>query len=151
MASARRAMRDIIRHNLSKYNHAPDAPEWIWGDVPAPRVLVLDQTVGDASVTLGGASEAAFRTMLEAALAAYPLAHVWIKTHPDVIAGKNAAIWPTMPQVAASGSLPRTARRSPCWPGRMWSIPSPHRWALKLSCSARRCIASACRFTPVGD
>ena len=25
--SARRAMRDIIRHRLSKYNHAPDAPQ----------------------------------------------------------------------------------------------------------------------------
>lgn len=89
MVSARLAMRDIIRHNLSKYNHAPLAPEWIWGDIPAPRVLVLDQTVGDASVTLGMTHEGCFQTMLEAALAAYPLAHVWVKTHPDVIAGKK--------------------------------------------------------------
>ena len=87
--SARRAMRDIIRHNLSKYNHAPHAPQCLWGDVPAPRVLVLDQTAGDASVTLGGADEATFRAMLEAALGAYPLSHVWVKTHPDVIAGKK--------------------------------------------------------------
>lgn len=87
--SARRAMRDIIRHSLSKYNHAPHAPEWIWGDTPAPRVLVLDQTAGDASVTLGGADEATFRTMLEAVLAAYPLSHIRVKTHPDVIAGKK--------------------------------------------------------------
>lgn len=87
--SARRAMRDIIRYNLSKYNHAPDAPEWIWGDIAAPRVLVLDQTVGDASVALGGADEATFRTMLNEALAAYPLSHVWVKMHPDVIAGKK--------------------------------------------------------------
>lgn len=89
MDSARRAMRDIIRHNLSKYNHAPLAPKWIWGDIAAPRVLVLDQTVGDASVTLGMTHEGCFQTMLEAALAAYPLAHVWVKTHPDVIAGKK--------------------------------------------------------------
>ena len=89
MDSARRAMRDITRYNLSKYNHAPDAQEWIWGDIAAPRVLVLDQTVGDASVALGGADEATFRTMLNEALAAYPLSHVWVKTHPDVIAGKK--------------------------------------------------------------
>ena len=61
MDSARRAMRDITRYNLSKYNHAPDAQEWIWGDIAAPRVLVLDQTVGDASVALGGADEATFQ------------------------------------------------------------------------------------------
>ena len=89
MDSARLAMRDIIRHSLSKYNHAPLAPEWIWGEITAPRVLVLDQTVGDASVTLGMTHEGCFQTMLEAALAAYPLAHVWVKTHPDVIAGKK--------------------------------------------------------------
>lgn len=51
--------------------------------------MVLDQTVGDASVTLGMTHEGCFQTMLEAALAAYPLAHVWVKTHPDVIAGKK--------------------------------------------------------------
>lgn len=89
MESARCAMRDIIRHNLSKYNHAPDAPTWVWGETPAPRVLVLDQTVGDASVTLGGTDEHTFRAMLEEALTAYPLSQVWVKTHPDVIAGKK--------------------------------------------------------------
>lgn len=87
--SARRAMRDITRYNLSKYNHAPHAPEWIWGGIAAPRVLVLDQTVGDASVTLGMAHEGCFEAMLEEALSAYPLSHVWVKTHPDVIAGKK--------------------------------------------------------------
>ena len=89
MDSARRATRDIIRHNLSKYNHAPDTPQGLWEITPAPRVLVLDQTMGDASVTLGGADEATFRAMLEEVLTAYPLSHVRVKTHPDVIAGKK--------------------------------------------------------------
>ena len=89
MASARHAMRDIIRSNLSKYNHAPDAPAGLWGETPSPRVLVLDQTDGDASVTLGGADETTFQAMLEEALTAYPLAHIRVKTHPDVIAGKK--------------------------------------------------------------
>ena len=89
MDSARRAMRDIIRHNLSKYNHAPDTSKRVWGETPSPRMLVLDQTVGDASVTLGMTHEGCFQAMLEEALAAYPLSHVWVKTHPDVIAGKK--------------------------------------------------------------
>lgn len=89
MESARLAMRDIIRHDLSKYNHAPHASEWIWGDIPAPRVLVLDQTEGDASVSLGGADETVFRTMLNEVLRTYPFTHVRVKTHPDVIAGKK--------------------------------------------------------------
>ena len=88
--SARRAMRDIIRHNLSKYNHAPDAPESIWRETPSPRVLVLDQTDGDVSVTLGGAQQDAFRQMLDDALAHYPKEHIRVKMHPDVLSGKKS-------------------------------------------------------------
>lgn len=89
LASARRAMQDIIRHRLSKYNHAPAAPQGLWADTPSPRVLVIDQTEGDASVTLGGADEHTFPAMLDEALAAHPFAHVRVKTHPDVLAGKK--------------------------------------------------------------
>ena len=90
MASARHAMRDIIRYNLSKYNHAPDAPESIWRETPSPRVLVLDQTDGDVSVTLGGAQQDAFRQMLDDALAHYPKEHIRVKMHPDVLCGKKS-------------------------------------------------------------
>ncbi|ABM29610.1 capsular polysaccharide biosynthesis protein [Nitratidesulfovibrio vulgaris] len=89
MDSARLAMREIIRHSLSKYNHAPESSESVWGDGLAPRVLVLDQTVGDASVTLGMADEECFHAMLEKALTVHPHSHVCVKTHPDVIAGKK--------------------------------------------------------------
>ena len=87
--SARRAMEDINRYHLSKYNHAPDAPSDLWGTSSAPHVLVLDQTVGDSSVSLGMASEASFKTMLDEALSLYPLESIRVKTHPDVIAGKK--------------------------------------------------------------
>ena len=89
MRSARRAMRNIIRHGLSKYNHAPDAPVQIWNGVAAPRVLLLDQTVGDASVTLGMATERSFLDMLDAALAAYDPASIQVQVHPDVLARKQ--------------------------------------------------------------
>ena len=87
--SARRAMEDINRYHLSKYNHAPDFPCDIWGNSSAPHVLVLDQTVGDTSVSLGMASDTSFKAMLDEALSLYLLESIRVKTHPDVIAGKK--------------------------------------------------------------
>lgn len=60
LAQARRAIGLIRRHRLSKYNHAPEL------DLPAlvsryrSRVLVVDQTMGDVSVRLGGANAEVF-------------------------------------------------------------------------------------------
>ena len=87
--SARCAMENIKRYHLSKYNHAPDISSDLWGNAPSPHVLVLDQTVGDASVSLGMASDASFKAMLDEALSLYPLENIRVKTHPDVIAGKK--------------------------------------------------------------
>ena len=87
--SARRAMEDINRYHLSKYNHAPDVLSDIWINAPSPHALVLDQTVGDSSVSLGMASDANFKAMLDEALLLYPSDSIRVKTHPDVIAGKK--------------------------------------------------------------
>lgn len=84
-----RALDLIRRHQLSKYNHAPAR---ILPPVAAPsntRVLVIDQTMGDVSVRLGGADRASFSAMLDAALRENPDAEVWVKTHPDVLSGKK--------------------------------------------------------------
>lgn len=85
---ASRAMSLIVRHGLSKYNHAPDfVPPGDWRD---DAILVIDQTHGDVAVRLGGADASSFRAMLAAALAENPGKPVWIKTHPDVMCGKKA-------------------------------------------------------------
>lgn len=89
LVEARRAIAAIIKPKLSKYNHAPDAPKDTWGKTSTPHVLVLDQTVGDASVSLGMANEASFKAMLDEALSLYPLDSILVKTHPDVIARKK--------------------------------------------------------------
>ncbi|WP_226662937.1 capsular polysaccharide biosynthesis protein [Microbulbifer aggregans] len=87
LARARICM-DLLRsHRLSKYNAAPDTPV-SWPD-ERPRVLVVDQTFGDASVFYGGADDSSFTDMLEAAIADNPGAEVVVKVHPDVIAGKK--------------------------------------------------------------
>jgi len=85
LADAQRAMALIVRHRLSKYNHAPDLT------LPGgrPRVLVIDQTEGDRSVALGGAGPETFATMLEAARREHPGAQIVVKTHPDVVADRR--------------------------------------------------------------
>ncbi|MCX2781143.1 capsular polysaccharide biosynthesis protein [Microbulbifer thermotolerans] len=87
LARARRCMALLRRYRLCKYNHAPDRPV-VWPDT-RPRVLVVDQTCGDASVTYGCADGARFEEMLTCALREHPQAEVCVKVHPDVIAGKK--------------------------------------------------------------
>ncbi|TVP51753.1 MAG: capsular polysaccharide biosynthesis protein [Halomonas sp.] len=83
---AERCMALIARYRLSKYNHAPDKPA---NDTHTTRVLVVDQTAGDASIHYGGAEASSFQQMLDAALAAHPESEILVKIHPDVIAGKK--------------------------------------------------------------
>lgn len=90
---ARAAMRAIVAHKLSKYNHAPEIRPWLMPDTGRKRVLVLDQTANDLSVSLGLADATTFRQMLQAALAENPGADVYVKTHPDVLAGKKQGFY----------------------------------------------------------
>ena len=89
MESATRALEDIKRSCLSKYNHAPLARPHILGDDSRPRILVIDQTFGDSSVSLGLADANSFTRMLEEARARFPEGRIFVKTHPDVLAGKK--------------------------------------------------------------
>jgi capsular polysaccharide export protein len=82
-----RAMRLVLEHRLSKYNHAPDGSAD--GQIKAPGVLVVDQTFGDMSVALSGASAYAFEDMLAAARRENPGATVYVKTHPEVTSGRK--------------------------------------------------------------
>lgn len=83
------ALHVIKNHDLSKYNHAPRARDGLLGDTNCKRVLLLDQTRGDSSVTLGGADASSFTAMLDDAQACFPEARLFVKTHPDVLAGKK--------------------------------------------------------------
>lgn len=70
---------------LSKYNHARDSPA-----PPGPSgVLVVDQTAGDLSIAGAQAGPHSFSAMLEAALDEHPHRPVWLKVHPDVLAGRK--------------------------------------------------------------
>lgn len=78
----------IVENDLSKYNHAPRFKETHHANV----TLVVDQTYGDVSVTLGGATERQFAAMLSCAKKEHPHGEIWVKTHPDVLTGKRKAI-----------------------------------------------------------
>lgn len=75
---------------VSKYNHLREVgPDWAEegcrGNVP--YVLVVDQTLGDASIRYGMGGARAFTRMLEAALAENPGHLIVLKVHPEVMAG----------------------------------------------------------------
>lgn len=92
-----RAMDQIRHHRLSKYNHAPERLLPPLSAGTKARVLVLDQTQGDVSVTLGGADSHVFRAMLAAAISENPDAEIWVKTHPDVVSGKKQGYLGSVP------------------------------------------------------
>lgn len=83
MARARAAIARLKEAHLTKYTgFDPAAP------CPDPGyVLVLDQTLDDASVRKSGADRARFLEMLVFAQEEHPGKRILIKTHPDTIAG----------------------------------------------------------------
>jgi capsular polysaccharide export protein len=58
LTEAETAIDQILKHDLSKYNHAPKTPPGLLGDDSRSRVVLLDQTRGDKSIALGGADQA---------------------------------------------------------------------------------------------
>ena len=80
---ARDAIARLRAGHLSKYSGTdPTLP------CPDPGyVLVVDQTLGDASVRHGGADAATFRHMLASAQSEHPNAPILIKTHPETAQG----------------------------------------------------------------
>lgn len=91
LEAAHRALGLVRTHRISKYNHVNTMgflPPTKFGS-QVRRILVVDQTFGDAAVTFGGGGEAVFEDMFHAALRENPTAEVWVKLHPDVMAGKK--------------------------------------------------------------
>ena len=83
---ARHAIARIQEAHLSKYSAFR-----LKSPLPAPGyVLVVDQTVGDASVTASNADRGRFLEMLVFAQEEHPGAPIVIKTHPETAKGLRA-------------------------------------------------------------
>ncbi len=85
---ARRCIDKIIQSHLTKYNHQPIYEPQI-GRKRAPKILVVDQSYGDRSITRSGASDETFKKMLNDAISENPDADIIVKTHPDTICGSG--------------------------------------------------------------
>ena len=90
---ANAAMALLRESRLSKYNDAPALPAatpQFRSPGRSDRVLVIDQTYGDASIEGGLADASSFEAMFHAAIAENPGAEVIVKLHPEVMAGRKA-------------------------------------------------------------
>ena len=89
---AERGMARLRSEAISKYNDGLSLDERALGLAPRGgrrRVLVIDQTYGDASVTCGMADSHSFARMLGAARAENPGAEIVLKVHPEVANGSK--------------------------------------------------------------
>lgn len=79
----------VVAARLSKYNHAPETPIRLDAPRGARRILLVDQVAGDRSLAGAGAGPETFALMQAQALAAArdEGAAVFVKRHPDVVAG----------------------------------------------------------------
>jgi len=88
LEQAKNAIDFICQNNLSKYNHSPDiSADFFFQN--EPRVLVIAQTAGDASLKYGLGCQFTTQQIIEAAIAENPHSKVYVKLHPDVLAGKK--------------------------------------------------------------
>ena len=73
----------IIKNKISKYNHQPIYKPEIGKH--KNKVLVIDQSYGDMSISYGWANENTFKIMLDSAIKENYNADIIIKTHPDAL------------------------------------------------------------------
>ncbi len=87
LARARGAMSRLVDTGLSKTNSAPPLDAEVLPPTTRRRVLVIDQTSGDASIAGGLADASSFARMLEAARTEEGDAEIIVRRHPAVASG----------------------------------------------------------------
>ncbi|MBX7248818.1 MAG: capsular polysaccharide biosynthesis protein [Caulobacteraceae bacterium] len=104
---AGRALRRLVELGLSKTNAAPPLPSGHLGEKVRRRVLVMDQTFGDAAIEGGLADQSSFDRMLAAAIADEPDAEILVRRHPATAAGLKRGWLPQdLPSRVAPLDLP---------------------------------------------
>lgn len=92
---AEKAIAKILKHGITKYNQKFKTLDSEKFSKEKRHILVIDQTFGDQSIRYAGANAETFKTMLKHACQNHPEAVIWVKTHPDVLAGKAKAHFST--------------------------------------------------------
>lgn len=94
---ARKCIDRILETHLSKYNNQPIFEPKI-GREGVKKILVVDQSYGDWSITKGGGSEEVFKIMLQKAIDDNPDADIIVKTHPDTMSGNRGGYYTGLKQ-----------------------------------------------------
>lgn len=89
---AHRLIERIIETGVSKTNMGGALDPSVLK--PGRRILIVDQTLGDASIGYGMASTASFVDMIQTARAVEPHAQLIVKRHPAVAAGRKQGCIP---------------------------------------------------------
>ncbi len=91
MQTADQAIAFILKHQISKYNGAPDMPADRCSS-SKKNVLITDQVAGDASI-IYGASTFSLDEMITAAKDENPDANIYVKLHPENIQGFRKSLF----------------------------------------------------------
>lgn len=89
IATAEAIIVALKRDRLSKYNDAPVNAGPIFPGAARKRVLVIDQTFGDASIEGGLATARHFSEMIQAARHDNPDAEIAVKLHPETVSERK--------------------------------------------------------------
>ncbi len=89
MDRSRTAISLIKRYHISKYNASPDVEDGLFAKTDRGRVLIIAQTAGDMSLKYGLGDRFSTNDIIEAACRENLDAKIFLKVHPDVIAGKK--------------------------------------------------------------
>ncbi|WP_165814753.1 hypothetical protein [Labrenzia sp. 011] len=147
-AAARQAMELLRTARLSKYNNSTiqDVGELgLKAARPEDRVLVVDQTKGDASIEGALADASTFPRMLEAAVTENPGAEILVRIHPETMMGRKAGHFSPKALQDIAGSSPAVARAFNADLLRLTSEPV-NPWALLEACSKVYCVSSQLGF-----
>lgn len=88
MHDAKEAIEFIKKHNISKYNYAPDIDSNYFLD-NEKRVLIIAQSAGDSSLKYGRGYEYSTDDIIKAAIQENKDSRIYLKIHPDVLTGKK--------------------------------------------------------------
>jgi capsular polysaccharide export protein len=147
-ARARTAIDFLRKNRLSKYNNHPFddlSALSLTESGPDNRVLLVDQTAGDASIAGAMAAEETFEAMLLACAAENPDRELLIKVHPETLLGRKGGHFDRDSLSAAASREP--VLKKALEEGRLKLVAkSINPWALLDACSKVYCVSSQLGF-----
>jgi len=90
MSLAKKARQKIIEYKISKYNNFKKI-DLSYLDNSKQKVLIVAQTAGDSSLEYGLGDKFTTQDIIDDAIKDNPNTQIYIKIHPDVLAGKKSS------------------------------------------------------------